>query len=153
MSAHELVLRAVDGDAGAWNAIVDRFAGMVWAIARRHRLSAADAADVSQTTWLRLVEHLDRIEKPDRIGMWLATTARHESLRVLRIAARQGPARDDDFLDLVGADDIGVDSAILTEVRDREPLELITALPPRCQLLLQFLTERRGLATSRSARR
>ena len=129
------------GTPGAWNAIVDRFAGMVWAIARRHRLSAADAADVSQTTWLRLVEHLDRIEKPDRIGAWLATTARHESLRVLRIAARQGPARDDDFLDLVGADDIGVDSAILTEVRDRELWELITALPPRCQLLLQFLTD------------
>ncbi|MET1001564.1 MAG: sigma-70 family RNA polymerase sigma factor [Acidimicrobiia bacterium] len=137
----ELVVRAIDGDARAWDAIVDRFAGMVWAIARRHRLSAADAADVSQTTWLRLVEHLDRIEQPDRIGAWLATTARNESLRVLRIAARQGPARDDDFLDLVGADDTSVDSAILTEVRDRELWELITALPPRCQLLLQFLTD------------
>ena len=87
------------------------------------------------------------------IGAWLATTARHESLRVLRIAARQGPARDDDFLDLVPADDIGVDSAILTEVRDRELWELITDLPLRCQLLLQFLTGETRSATSRSARR
>jgi len=83
-SLHELVRSARAGKVEAWNAIVDRFAGLVWAIARRHRLSDADAADVSQTTWLRLVEHLDRIEDPDRIGGWLATTARRESLRVLR---------------------------------------------------------------------
>ena len=92
-TASELVGAAVAGDAAAWNGLVDRFAGLVWAIARRHRLSAADAADVSQTTWLRLVEHLERIEKPERIGAWLATTARHESLRVLRLASRRSRRR------------------------------------------------------------
>ena len=99
-SLTELARDAGAGDVAAWNAIVDRFAGMVWAIARRHRLSDADAADVSQTTWLRLVEHLDRIEDPDRIGGWLATTARHESLRVLRVAERQMPTPHEDFVDL-----------------------------------------------------
>ena len=28
----------------------------------------ADAADVSQITWLRLLEHVDRIEYPERVG-------------------------------------------------------------------------------------
>ena len=89
LSVTELVIDAAAGDSAAWDALVGRFAGTVWAVARGYRLSAADAADVSQTTWLRLVEHLDRIEQPDRIGGWLATTARRESLRVLRMSGRQ----------------------------------------------------------------
>ena len=52
---------ATAGDRNAWDALVNRFAATVWAVARGHRLSAADAADVSQTTWLRLVENLHRI--------------------------------------------------------------------------------------------
>ena len=140
-SLADLVRWAGEGDRAAWNEIVDRYAGIVWAIARRHRLSAADAADVSQTTWLRLVEHLDRIENPERIGAWLATTARHESLRVLRLAGRQIPALDDDFAELADARaDTRVDAALLTDERDRELRELVAALPARDQLLLQLLS-------------
>ena len=64
---------------------MDRFSGLVWATARAHRLSSADAADVVQTTWLRLVENLDRIREPEALGGWLATTARRECLRLLRL--------------------------------------------------------------------
>jgi len=134
-----LVSAANAGDTAAWNAIVDRFAGLVWAIARRHRLSAADAADVSQTTWLRLVEHLERIEHPERIGAWLATTARHESLRVLRLADRQIPAPNEDFIDLTRAEEPDVDARLLAADRDHELAELVSSLPPRCQELLQVL--------------
>ena len=48
----------------------------------------AEAADISQTVWLRFVEHLHRIRQPERAGAWLATTARHECLRVLRRRGR-----------------------------------------------------------------
>ena len=41
---------------------------MIWAIARGYRLTRSDAADVAQTTWLRFVEHLDRINQTDRVG-------------------------------------------------------------------------------------
>src|SRR6266436_6635561 len=81
-----LVRGASSGDRQAWNALVDRFHPMVYAVARGHRLSPSDAADVAQTTWLRLVEHLDRINHAERLGAWLATTARRESLRLLRHA-------------------------------------------------------------------
>jgi RNA polymerase sigma factor (sigma-70 family) len=90
-----LVARAADGDEAAWNALVDRFGALVWATARAHRLRGADAADVFQTTWMRLVENLDRIEDPARLGGWLATTARRESLRVIRRAACLIPQSDD----------------------------------------------------------
>src|SRR5262245_65492149 len=88
MQLTQLVRRAADGDEVAWKAIVDRFSGLVWATARAHRLSRDDAVDVVQTTWLRLVEHLDSIREPERLGGWLATTARHESLRLIRRGVR-----------------------------------------------------------------
>jgi RNA polymerase sigma factor (sigma-70 family) len=90
-----LVARAADGDQGAWNALVDEFGAIVWAIARGHRLSGADAADVVQTTWMRLVESLHRIDDPACVGAWLATTARRECLTAIRRAARLVPYGDD----------------------------------------------------------
>ena len=88
-----LVNDAARGDQEAWNQLVDRFASVVWAVARGHRLSDADAASVSRTTWLRLVDNLQRIDRPDQVGDWLATTARRESRRVILLAGRQMPAR------------------------------------------------------------
>jgi hypothetical protein len=83
-----LVGRAAEGDQTAWNALVDRYAGTVWLIARAHGLGTADAADVSRTTWLRMADHLHRIEAPEQLGAWMATTARRESLRLLRLSGR-----------------------------------------------------------------
>jgi RNA polymerase sigma factor (sigma-70 family) len=90
-----LVTRAADGDRDAWNALVDAFDGVVWATARAHGLGGADAADVAQTTWMRLVGNLDRIHDPACLGSWLATTARRESLAQIRHAARVIPHGDD----------------------------------------------------------
>ena len=87
----ELVQRARSGEQDAWDELVSRFAGMVAAIARQFRLSPDDAADVSQTTWLRLLESIDRVREPERIGAWLGTTARRECLRLLRLAGREAP--------------------------------------------------------------
>ena len=55
---------------------------MVWSIARSFRLDDATAKDVSQTVWLRLVENMHRIDDPERLPGWLATTCRREALRV-----------------------------------------------------------------------
>ena len=52
-----------------------------------------------QTTWLRLVQHVDTVRNPDAIGAWLETTARHESLRVLKKNSREHPTDDDGVFD------------------------------------------------------
>jgi RNA polymerase sigma factor (sigma-70 family) len=80
------------GDPEAWSEIVRGFEDMLRAVAAAHRLPSADAADVVQTTWLRLAENLDRLQDPSRVGAWLATTARRECLRTLRKVARELPA-------------------------------------------------------------
>lgn len=83
-----VVRAAAAGDDAAWSVLVKRFTGLIAAVVRSYRLTAADAADVTQTTWLLLVEHIDRIRDPERVGAWLASTARRECLRVLRRGSR-----------------------------------------------------------------
>ncbi len=85
----KLVDAAGAGDQSAWNCLVQQFGDMIWAIARAHRLCDADAADVSQATWVALLENLKQLNDPARVGAWLATTARRECLRVLRQGKRR----------------------------------------------------------------
>ena len=86
-----LVRAAAEGDQRAWNEIVARFTPLVLAVVHRHRLRHADAADVHQIVWLRLVEQLGRLREADALPGWIATTARNECLRVLRIQQRTLP--------------------------------------------------------------
>ena len=65
----QLVTSAASGDAGAWQVIVERFSGLVWSVVRAYRLGSADAADVFQTTWLRLAEPLDQFMLGQRAGL------------------------------------------------------------------------------------
>jgi RNA polymerase sigma factor (sigma-70 family) len=133
----ELVRAAAGGDQEAWDALVDRFAGLVWSIARSHRLSPADAADVSQTTWLRLVEHLGRLRDPERVGAWLAATARHECLRVIRHAGRFVADGEVD-LDAVGTEPEPAALLLATE-RTAALWRAVDALPERCRTLIRVL--------------
>lgn len=95
----ELVQSAAAGDPRGWDALLHEFGGRVWAVARAHRLCDADAADVAQTAWARLVEHLDDLKDPACVGAWLATTARRECLRVLRHRARYMALENGDLED------------------------------------------------------
>jgi RNA polymerase sigma factor (sigma-70 family) len=133
----ELVRAAAAGDQGAWNSLVERFSGLVWSVARAHRLSSHDAGEVVQTTWLRLVEHLDRLQNPERVGAWLATTARHESLRTLRLSSRH-VLQPTELLPDEGEDG-RLDAALLSAERDRDLWAAFATLPERCQSLLRLL--------------
>lgn len=136
-SPGELLSRAAGGDQAAWDAIVDRFSSLVWATARTHRLSRDDAADVAQTTWLRLVENLDRIRDPERLGAWLATTARHESLRVIRRGGREQPTDEPDLFE--APEDDAIDRLLLEQERDGSLWRAFAALSDRCKTLLRLL--------------
>jgi DNA-directed RNA polymerase specialized sigma24 family protein len=83
--SRDVVTSAVAGNQSAWNQIVDAYAGLVWAVPRRHQLDRQEAAYVSQLTWMRLSDRLGDIA-PEALGTWLERTAERESKRVLRLA-------------------------------------------------------------------
>jgi RNA polymerase sigma factor (sigma-70 family) len=129
---------AANGNDAAWSHLVDHYSGLLWSITRSFRLSPPDAADVIQTTWLRLVEHLGRIEQPDRIGAWLATTARNECLAALRRNVRATPAGSD-VLDDVADTGSAPDHDLLTLERDKALWAALESLSELCRSLLRIL--------------
>lgn len=136
----ELVIAASAGDAGAWNAIVERFSSLLWSVARAHRLSGEDCADVVQNTWLRLLDHLDRIEQPEALPGWLSTTARNECLSTLRRRGRDVLVRDDDLApDVADVEAAALDAALLEDERDVQLWACFGKLSERCQRLLRVL--------------
>ncbi len=132
----QLVRAAADGDEHSWNALVDEFAGLVWTVARSFQLDDASAADVVQECWCRLAMNLTRIREPERVASWLTTTAKHESLRLVRQRDRQRPTEFDDDR-LLGTDG-PADEAILESEQVDELYEALTLLPPRSQQLLRL---------------
>jgi RNA polymerase sigma factor (sigma-70 family) len=133
-----IVHAACAGDDDAWRALVMRYDGLIAAVCRKHHLSDADAADVKQTTWMRAFEHLDRLREPERIGAWLATVARRESLRQLRNDARVYPC-EDDFLYCQPDPSAIVDARLVAHERVAAVRGAVVDLPQRERTLLGLL--------------
>lgn len=133
-----LVRAAAEDDQAAWDALVARYNGLLWSIARGYRLSPSDAADVVQTAWFRLVERLDTIRDPEHVGAWLATTARRECLRVLRGSGRVTLADEDDAVQPTESAP-GPDAQVLASERDGLLWQAVTRLPGRCHALVRML--------------
>jgi RNA polymerase sigma factor (sigma-70 family) len=134
-----LLAAAAAGDSAAWDTLVDRFSGLLWATARAYRLSASDAADVVQTTWLRLLENLGRIQEPERLGGWLSVVARRECLLVLKRSNREPPVPAGEVLDRIPDQRAAVESSLLVAERDAALWEVFDALPDPCRRLLRVL--------------
>ena len=135
-----LVTRARNGEWQAWDALVERYAPLIWSICRRHRLEAADAADAAQNVWLKLVDQLDKIRDPAALPGWLATTTRRECGRILRATRRPCDAGY-----ALAAGTIPDDHAqpaeqdLLAAERHAALREAFGQLPPGCQQLLALL--------------
>jgi RNA polymerase sigma factor (sigma-70 family) len=140
-SVSDLVGRARSGDKQAWDALVERYAPLIWSICRRHRLGRADADDVGQSVWLRLLDQLDRVREPAALPGWLSTTTRRECLRVL--SAAQGPHASIYALDAESLPDQQAgtaDQELLAAERHAALRAAFTQLPPTGQQLLALLT-------------
>jgi RNA polymerase sigma factor (sigma-70 family) len=138
LEVDELVRAARAGDAAAWDALVDRYLPLVTAVIRRLRLSAADADDVNQTVWLRLVEHLDSLREPKALPGWLATTARNEGLRAIRRQGRDLPVDPEGGV-LERGEQLDLDDAIVKDLRSHALREALLELPENRRELLYLL--------------
>jgi RNA polymerase sigma factor (sigma-70 family) len=134
-----LVRRAANGDPRAWEQLIDKYGRLIWSITTGFKLVESDAADVFQTTWMRLIEHIDRIEHADRVGSWLAATARNECLRLLATRKRLVLVHENDSFDGPVPHEPQVDEALLAAERAEVVREAMTHLPRRWQRLMEML--------------
>lgn len=137
-----LIHDSAKGDADAWNELVQRYQGLVIVIIHHYRLSAADAQDVAQTVWLRLVENLRRIREPAALPGWIATVTKHECERHLKVNSRTVAIDPLDMLQLSTLNgDEAIEELIAAERQQvlRDALDEIAQRWPLERTLLQLL--------------
>jgi RNA polymerase sigma factor (sigma-70 family) len=137
-STADLLLRVRDRDPAAWKEIVCRYGKLVSTTVRSFRLQEADALDAVQTTWLRLAENAHRVQFPDKLGGWLATTARRECLHILR---QTKPASNLTNMtpETVAEPSVGPEQLAVDADTARTLWNLVAELSPRRKTLLQAL--------------
>jgi RNA polymerase sigma factor (sigma-70 family) len=132
------VRAAAAGDPDAWERLVDRYSGLVWAVCRGLRLSNEDAADVAQLTWLRLLENLSQIRDPARLAGWLSTTCRRECLAFIRRSRVYTPVEDDHMDRMLGGA-AAADGAVLRADQYATLWQAFLRLSEWCQRVLRAL--------------
>jgi RNA polymerase sigma factor (sigma-70 family) len=128
----ELVAACRAGEPGAWDALVERFARYVSAIATQaFRLPQHDAEDVFQIVFLRVYERLDTLRSDEAIRPWVGQLTRNCCLDVLRVSGRTVPVDEPDAVAERLVDDVidRLDEAM--EVRDG-----LAQLGPDCREIL-----------------
>jgi RNA polymerase sigma factor (sigma-70 family) len=135
-----LVDRVCGGDQDAWNELIERYAPLVWSICVRYQLERHDIDDVGQTVWLLLVENIEGLREPAALPGWLATTTKHECLRVVRDGRRRDrqalPPEDQMPPDLSAA---AIEQEILEAELNAALRAAFAELPRACHELLSLL--------------
>ena len=134
-----LVLAAARGDRAGWTGLIKRFSAAIRAVARTHRLGPHDVDDVVQITWLRLYEHIDGMRDPGAVGAWLDTTARRESLRVIRGAQRERPT-DAELMPEPAAEPVGERELVAAERKLALAASIDRLAPAQRRLMTALLT-------------
>lgn len=129
-----------DGDPSMMSRLVDEVTPLLWHIARHQGLDQASAEDVVQTSWMRLLEHADRITDHQSVLKWLITTTRREAWRVSRLGRRDDPLEDSTG-SAAGTDDSepGPEDAVIQANTQAVVWRHFRQLPERCQQLLRVI--------------
>jgi RNA polymerase sigma factor (sigma-70 family) len=142
-SDEELLSSCLRGESAAWDALINRYAGLIYSIPLKYGLSEADAADVFQSVCVTLLEKLDTVRAPRGLAAWLITTTSRQSMAVIRRRRREhagsvgeaflAPERGLPDPDLLPEDEL------LVLERQRVLRAAVGQLPDPCRQLIEAL--------------
>jgi len=129
-----LVKRCLNGDEEAWVELWAHYGPVVKAVARRAGCDSEEARDVLQRVALAALQGLDGLRDPEKLGGWLAGTARYQAFDLIR---RRRPAEQ-----LFSGSAVHEPSPEESIQRDRDLVILrraLSDLDERCRRMIQKL--------------
>ena len=75
----------------AWELLVGRYERLVFSVALRNGVSRDEAADITQMTFVALLESITRLRDEQRLASWLMSVARRLAWRQVRRSERERP--------------------------------------------------------------
>jgi RNA polymerase sigma factor (sigma-70 family) len=125
-----LVAACRQGDQGAWELLVRRYERLIFSVALRNGVTKDEAADITQATFVALLESLGRLRDDERLASWLMSVARRLAWR-----QRRRSEREHGFVPDTG----GMDDLIAAWERVAVVQEGLQRLGSRCRDLLLAL--------------
>jgi len=142
----ELLAACLRGEATGWEALLDRYAALIYSIARKYGFNEPDCADVFQSVCVTLLEKLDTVRAPAGLAAWLITTTSRQCLAVLRRQRRdQSHSVGEEPIHAVETLGFVEDAAALPEEellaleRQRQVRFAVAQLTPACRRLVEGL--------------
>ena len=140
----ELVSACRRGEPSAWEALVNRYQRLIYAIPRRAGLDEDRTAEVFQEVFTTLLQKLDDIDEPERLHAWLVTTARRKTARLIsteRSRQKVNIPLDGDTAEFANIRDAAplADEVIVQLEKQHLTRVALTALDERCRELLTLL--------------
>ena len=130
--------RAQAGETAALGDVVRELNPLLWHVARAQGLSADDAVDVVQTTWLELLRRLGQIHSPSALTTWLVTATRREAWHT-NARRRRSSAAEPTTLDAALEPAPPADAAVGDGERSAALWRNFQLLPGRCRELLRVV--------------
>ena len=142
----DIIRACLKGKSAAWEALIERYAALLYSLCLRSGLSQADAEDVFQDVCVILLDHLGDLRDTKRLAGWLISTTKRE---IWRVQERKRPQLTTEL----GAAEWTWESArgVFSERPDspeKDVIELenqqmmceaLARLPERCRRLLDLL--------------
>lgn len=131
----EVIAGCLEGESAAWEALIARYQGFLFSIARDFGLAQSDAEDVFQNVCLKLCLHLHELRDRDKLMAWLGAMMRQECQRLLMRRRDTKPL--DEAADL--ADEGTPADILLQQERAHAVRRGMEALSEECRQLLTLL--------------
>ncbi len=130
-----LVEACLQGNTQAWDALVDKFRKLVFAIILDFGIPQDDAADVFQSVWFDACKSLSTLRKQEAFKAWLTSLTLNRCRQWLRNRQR-GPS----WVESEEIPDEEVFPDFVEELENQQLIrEAIFELPERCQEMIQLL--------------
>lgn len=88
-SDSELLTGCRKGDSEAWELLVERYERLVFSVALRNGVTREEAVDITQMTFIALLESIEKLRDEQRVASWLMSVARRLSWRQRRRSERE----------------------------------------------------------------
>lgn len=138
----ELIAACLEGTVSAWDALIERYRGLIYSVPLRYGFAKDDAEDIFQSVCVKLIEKLSQLRDQEKLASWLITTGLRECWYL-----RQRQRREISIVNLSDADeewdpiaDMVPTDNWLIELEQRHYMEAAySRLSERCRQLLGYL--------------
>jgi len=138
-SDEELMQRLQRGEVWAFDLLYERYRGPLYSFILRLTQDSAQAADVYQDTFIRVLQRAERYDSRHRVSTWIYTIAHHLCVDRLRVRRPEVPIEQ--VAEMLPAADEGVEAKMECREQADRALRALGTLPPeqRAAVLLRVV--------------